>query len=109
MNIPVQISAFALRTVAVILFTALSFLSVHAATFTVTKTADTFDGACDADCSLREAILAANAVSTDDVIEFSPAVFNTAKTVATVFGEFTVANNGSLTINGTGANLLTLD
>jgi CSLREA domain-containing protein len=29
-----------------------------AATFTVTKTADTADGACDADCSLREALLA---------------------------------------------------
>ena len=32
-----------------------------AATFTVTKTADTNDGACNADCSLREAIGAANA------------------------------------------------
>src|SRR3954464_15043943 len=29
--------------------------------FTVTKTADTNDGICDADCSLREAIRAANA------------------------------------------------
>ena len=28
-------------------------------TFIVTKTADTFDGTCDADCSLREAIIAA--------------------------------------------------
>jgi CSLREA domain-containing protein len=32
-----------------------------AATYQVTKTADTADGACDADCSLREAVLAANA------------------------------------------------
>ncbi len=31
------------------------------ATFTVTKTADTNDGTCNADCSLREAISAANA------------------------------------------------
>ena len=31
-----------------------------AATYTVTKTADTQDGRCDADCSLREAISAAN-------------------------------------------------
>ena len=30
-----------------------------AATFTVTKTADTNDGLCDADCSLREAVFAA--------------------------------------------------
>jgi CSLREA domain-containing protein len=31
-----------------------------AATFPVTKTADTHDGTCDPDCSLREAIGAAN-------------------------------------------------
>jgi uncharacterized repeat protein (TIGR01451 family)/CSLREA domain-containing protein len=35
--------------------------SAPTATFTVTKTADTNDGFCDADCSLREAIGAANA------------------------------------------------
>src|SRR3989338_3055741 len=39
-----------------------------AATFTVTKTADTNDGVCDADCSLREAIGAANALPGADVI-----------------------------------------
>jgi CSLREA domain-containing protein len=33
------------------------------ATFTVTKTADTNDGTCNADCSLREAISAANAAT----------------------------------------------
>ena len=33
------------------------------ATFTVTKTADTNDGACNSDCSLREAISAANATA----------------------------------------------
>ena len=35
---------------------------VPLAVFTVTKTADTNDGVCNADCSLREAISAANAV-----------------------------------------------
>ena len=30
------------------------------ATFTFTKTADTLDGTCNADCSLREAVTAAN-------------------------------------------------
>jgi CSLREA domain-containing protein len=40
-------------------------------TFTVTKTADTNDGACDADCSLREAIVAANARVGVDVIAFN--------------------------------------
>ncbi|HMP40103.1 MAG TPA: choice-of-anchor Q domain-containing protein [Roseiflexaceae bacterium] len=41
---------------------------VFAATYTVTKTADTNDGVCDADCSLREAIAAANAAPTADTI-----------------------------------------
>src|SRR5207244_3305019 len=35
-----------------------------AAVFNVTKTADTNDGACNSDCSLREAIIAANPVGT---------------------------------------------
>src|SRR3989344_4612299 len=39
-----------------------------AATFTVTKTADTNDGVCDADCSLREAIGAANALPGADIV-----------------------------------------
>ena len=39
-----------------------------AATFNVTKTADTADGLCDADCSLREAIIAANALAGADTI-----------------------------------------
>lgn len=39
-----------------------------AATFTVTKTADTNDGVCDSDCSLREAVLAANAAAGPDRI-----------------------------------------
>src|SRR3990172_11572044 len=38
------------------------------ATFTVTKTADTADGVCGADCSLREAIIAANALAGADTI-----------------------------------------
>jgi CSLREA domain-containing protein len=40
----------------------------RAATFTVSKTADTADGSCDADCSLREAISAANATAEADTI-----------------------------------------
>jgi CSLREA domain-containing protein len=42
--------------------------AAHGATFTVTKTADTADGACDADCSLREAVLAANATPGADTV-----------------------------------------
>jgi len=39
-----------------------------AATFTVTKATDTNDGVCDADCSLREAIGAANALPGADIV-----------------------------------------
>ena len=43
--------------------------SPFATTFTVTKEADTSDGTCDlADCSLREAIEAANAVVQPDIV-----------------------------------------
>lgn len=45
--------------------------NAHAVTFTVTKTADTNDGVCNADCSLREAMNAAHANGIGaDVIEF---------------------------------------
>ena len=47
--------------VAVVCLLALSELAAFAADFVVTKTADTNDGVCNADCSLREAIIAANA------------------------------------------------
>ena len=43
----------------------------YAATFVVTKTADTADGTCDADCSLREAIIAANAAAGADLMGFA--------------------------------------
>jgi CSLREA domain-containing protein len=79
------------------------------ATFVVTKTADTNDGVCNSDCSLREAIDAANAAASDDVIQFDPVVFATAQTLTLPFGNLKISNNGILTINGPGANLLTLD
>lgn len=40
----------------------------HAASFTVTTFADSNDGSCDTDCSLREAIVAANATGEADTI-----------------------------------------
>jgi CSLREA domain-containing protein len=50
-----------------------------AATFTVTKTADTLDGACDSDCSLREAIDAANASAGADTIILPAMYFRIAR------------------------------
>jgi len=47
-----------------------------AASFAVTKTADTADGACDSDCSLREAIIAANAASGLDVISLPSGTYS---------------------------------
>jgi CSLREA domain-containing protein len=56
--------------------------AVNAAAFTVTKTADTNDGVCNADCSLREAFAAAetNGSGVLQRIEFS-AFFDTPRTI----------------------------
>lgn len=91
-------------------FLLLTFLSVSAfaATFTVTKIADTNDGTCDADCSLREAVAAANAAAGDDIIVFS-SLFDTPQTIVLSGSEIVLGSNGSITINGPGADLLTID
>ncbi len=81
--------------------------AVFGATYTVTKIADTNDGTCDADCSLREAVVAANGTADNDTIVFS-SLFNTAQTITLSGTEIVFANNGSLTIIGTGANKLTI-
>lgn len=52
----------------VVLVCVFSASDLYAANFTVTKTADTNDGTCDADCSLREAVIAANAAADVDTI-----------------------------------------
>jgi hypothetical protein len=60
------------------------------------------------DCSLRGAISRANAVSTNDTINFDAGVFAVSRTIIASNGELSVTNNGGLTINGTGANLLNI-
>src|SRR5690349_12080059 len=69
----------------------------HAATYTVSKTADTNDGTCNADCSLREAIAAANASAGDDIIGFSGV------TLVNIDAELEITSN--ITINGTGVTV----
>ena len=64
------LSITAVVTAAVVL----QFQVASAATYTVTKTADTSDGTCDADCSLREAIIEANANAGLDTIDFDGAL-----------------------------------
>ncbi|HYP43187.1 MAG TPA: choice-of-anchor Q domain-containing protein, partial [Candidatus Nitrosocosmicus sp.] len=79
-----------------------------AATFLVTKTSDTNDGVCNSDCSLREAIAAANVATSDDLINFDTTLFATAQTITLTSGELAISNSGNLTINGTGADLLSI-
>ena len=50
-------------------------VSVRVASFTVTKTADTNDGTCDADCSLREAIIAANVAAGANTITIPAGIY----------------------------------
>ncbi len=49
--------------------------AANAATFLVSKMADTNDGVCDADCSLREAVIAANAAAGADTIVLPTGTF----------------------------------
>ena len=73
-----------------------------ATTHTVTKTADTNDGVCNADCSLREAI--AVAVAGDTVI-FS-GLFASPQTITLTLGQLSITKN--LTIAGPTSGLLTV-
>lgn len=87
----------------------LAAVSVNAAVYSVTKVADTNDGSCNSDCSLREAIAAANATVDNDVVVFAMPLFASPQTITLSGTEMVVANNGSLTIYGPGANRLTLN
>jgi len=79
--------------------------SAGAGTFTVTKTTDTADGACDADCSLREAVVAANAASGDDEVVLPAGTFQLTRDDGSgvPFGALVVDDT-----NGGGAETLTI-
>jgi len=57
------------------LVAAFTLSPVSAATFDVTTTADGNDGACDAHCTLREAIVAANSDRHRDIINLPPGTY----------------------------------
>src|SRR3990170_3213880 len=83
-----------------------------AANFAVTKTADTADGACiPSDCSLREAIIAANASPGADTITLPAAIYILtiagANEDAAATGDLDIT--GDLTINGAGAATTIID
>lgn len=97
-------------SIAVAVYFGLSGIA-HAATFTVTKTADTNDGTCDADCSLREAVIAANAAAGADTIDLPAGTYT-----LTIPGNMeSNSNTGdldikeSLTIAGAGAKETIVD
>ncbi|HEX7184142.1 MAG TPA: CSLREA domain-containing protein, partial [Thermoanaerobaculia bacterium] len=54
---------------------AIAAAPASAAVFLPTKTADTADGSCNADCSLREAVLAANSSDGPDFILLGPGTY----------------------------------
>lgn len=56
-------------------FALMAATAAQAAVFTPGKEADTLDGACDTDCSLREAVVAANANPGMDVIVLGPGTY----------------------------------
>lgn len=90
-------------------------LSANAATLTVNTIAD--ENGAGANCSLREAIEAANlnapfggctAGSGADIINFDGAVFAAPQTITLTVARLIVGGTSVITINGTGANMLTL-
>ena len=99
---------YVFNMLAIVIVSLASAGAMNGATFTVSKTADTNDGVCNADCSLREAITASNQADSNDVVTFDPAVFNTPQTITLTLGVIIVHNRGILAINGPGASLLTV-
>jgi CSLREA domain-containing protein len=87
------------------LSSAFLFGAAHGATLTVTKVADTNDNVCDADCSLREAIAAANS---GDIIQFASPLFDSPQTILLAESLQSLVVNKNLVISGKGANLLTV-
>ena len=86
-------------------------VDAHSATFTVTRTDDQASGACDSDCSLREAVQAADAGSGGDTIVLPPGHFRlgiagTAEDAAAT-GDLDLTKD--VTIAGAGARATTID
>ena len=77
--------------------------AAQAATYTVNQLGDAGDGFCDATCTLRDAVTNTNNSGANDVIDFA------VTGIITLGGtQLQIANNGSLTINGPGADQLSI-
>ncbi len=103
--------AVAVAVAAIALMFARDAPTAYGATFAVTKTADTADGVCDADCSLREAIIAANAAPSADTITVPAGTYALsipgADENAGATGDLDIT--AALTINGVGAVTTIID
>lgn len=79
--------------------------ALAAGPFMVTKTADTNDGTCNSDCSLREAIIAANALAGNDTITVPTGTYTLTipgtDEDAAATGDLDITSN--ITLNGAGA------
>ena len=105
------LAAFCLVVSAVIALST-GFGPVSAATFTVTKTADTNDGSCSADCSLREAIIAANAAGGTNTIDLPGGTYTLTLAGggedAAATGDLDITH-ANLTISGHGSDTTIID
>jgi len=77
----------------------------HAAGFTVTKFIDTNDGVCNSDCSLREAIIAANASPESDTITLPAGTY----TLSLAAEEGDLVITSPLTLAGQGPSQTIID
>jgi hypothetical protein len=90
-----------MKKLTLLLFIALGFVqAASAATFSVTNANDNGAG------SLRQAIINANNAAGADTITFDSTFFSTARTINLTTGELAISD--SVTIQGPGANLLTV-
>jgi CSLREA domain-containing protein len=88
--------------------------NARADSFIVTKEADTRDGACDSDCSLREAIIAANANPASDTIDVPAGTYVLtlagAAEDAAATGDLDITDtSGELRLTGAGADVAIID
>ena len=100
--------------VAVLSAGALAPAAASADSYTVTTTADSVDGSCTASlCSLRDAVIAADAASGDSSISVPVGTYTL--TIAptglddNTTGDLNLTNSGRITITGAGAGTTTID
>ncbi len=81
--------------------------TVHAtANLTVTKTADTNDGVCDADCSLREAIGATAGDTITVPAGIYQLTYGDATAVPLIYGHLFINKDLTITGSGTGSTII---